>query len=73
MERLAKRLYSVEEAGEYLGRSKWRIRDMIRTGLIPVVRYDIRVFIDVNDMDELIEATKERRRGKPRPAFSKKQ
>jgi hypothetical protein len=66
MREVSKRLYSIEEAGEYLGRSKWRVRDMVKTGVIPVVKYDQRVFIDINDMDEMIEASKERRRGKLR-------
>lgn len=66
MDGIPKRLYNIEEAGHYLGRSKWMIREMVRQGKLPVVKYDRRVFIDIHEMDEMIEATKERRHGKPR-------
>jgi excisionase family DNA binding protein len=67
MNETQKRLYTLEEAGTYLGRSKHTVKEMVREGKIPVVKYDRRVFIDLHDMDELIEATKKRRRGEPRP------
>jgi excisionase family DNA binding protein len=55
-----KRLLSVEEAGEYLGRSAWAVRHLIRSGSIPEVRLDRRVFIDIRDLDALIERNKRR-------------
>lgn len=56
-----KRLYSLDEAAEYLGRSTEAVREMQYTGKIPVVRMDRRVQFDVKDLDRIIEASKEDR------------
>jgi excisionase family DNA binding protein len=37
-ETVSKRLYSVKEAGRYLGRSPWTIRRLIRDGVLREVR-----------------------------------
>lgn len=50
-----KRLLSVDEAAEYLGRSSWAVREMIRAGKLPCVRFDRRIFLDRLDLDRLIE------------------
>ena len=53
-----KRLYSIEEAGEYLGRTAWAVRHLIWNGILPSVRIGRRVQVDVGDMDRLIETSK---------------
>jgi excisionase family DNA binding protein len=57
-DRLQKRLYSIKEASEYLGRSEYALREMIWSGKIPQVRFDRRIYIDINDLDALIEKNK---------------
>jgi excisionase family DNA binding protein len=54
-----KRLYTLDEAATYLGRSTWSVRHLIWKGLLPQVRPDKRVQIDVRDMDEFIEKYKD--------------
>ena len=53
-ETVSKRLYSVKEAGRYLGRSPWAIRHLIWEGHLPQVRQGRRVMVDVVDMDQFI-------------------
>jgi len=57
---IPKRLYSIEEAAIYLGRSACAVREMIWNGKISIVQWDRRIFIDKNDLDELIEKSKVR-------------
>lgn len=57
-ETVSKRLYSVKEAGRYLGRSAWAIRHLIWEGHLPEVRQGRRVMVDVVDMDRFIEKHK---------------
>lgn len=57
-ETVSKRLYSVKEAGRYLGRSPWAIRHLIWEGHLPQVRQGRRVMVDVVDMDQFIEKYK---------------
>ena len=57
-ERPRKRLYSIPEAGEYLGRTPWAIREMIWKGKLPAVRDGLRILLDINDLDCWIEANK---------------
>jgi len=54
----AKRLCSVAEAAEYLGRSVWSLRRLIWDGELPSVRACGRVHVDVRDMDEFVEKHK---------------
>jgi excisionase family DNA binding protein len=49
------RLLTVEQAAVYLGRSKKAVEHMIANGKIPRVRFDQRVFVDVRDLEQLIE------------------
>ncbi len=56
--RLQKRLYSVEDAAIYLGRTVHAVRSLCYSGRLRVVKIDGRVFLDVNDMDMLIENSK---------------
>ena len=55
-----KRLYTLPEAGTYLGRSTWSVRRLVWAGELPAVRAGGRVHVDVQDMDEFIERNKER-------------
>lgn len=49
---------SLEEAGAYLGISKWSIRALINRGDLPAVRIGRRILIDRYDLDNLIETNK---------------
>jgi excisionase family DNA binding protein len=53
-----KRLYSIQDASVYLGRSVWAVREMIWAGKIPCVRDGKRILIDIQDMDSWIERNK---------------
>lgn len=55
---LNKRLYDLQEASEYLGRTPRAVYDMIRSGKLREVRIDRRILVDVKDMDEIIERAK---------------
>ena len=57
---LCKRLYTLKEAAEYLGRSVWGMRDLIWSQVIPVVKqYGSRkMYIDIADLDAFIEKNK---------------
>jgi len=57
-ETVSKRLYSVKEAGRYLGRSPWTIRRLIRDGVLREVRQGRRVMLDIMDLDQFIEKFK---------------
>jgi excisionase family DNA binding protein len=56
--RLRKRLYTIAEAAEYLGRSSWAVRSMIWAGKLPAVRDGKRILVDVYDLDRWIDANK---------------
>jgi len=53
---LRKRLYTLKQAAEYLGRSEWGMRDLIWKQLIPVVMNNggRKIFIDVQDLDAYV-------------------
>ena len=56
---ITKRLYTIPEAGIYLGRTKWSIRRLIWNGDLPSVRPPgRRVHVDLRDMDAFIEQNK---------------
>ena len=52
------RLFTVDQAAVYLGRSKTSLQHLIAERTIPVVRHDRRVFLDRVDLDEWIDAAK---------------
>ena len=52
------RLLDIEAAGVYLGRTPRAVRDLVRTGKIPCVRCDRRVFLDIRDLDAWIDNNK---------------
>ncbi len=56
---IEKRLYTLDEAATYLGRSTWSVRRLIWNGVLPQVRAVGRVHVDVRDMDMFIEKFKE--------------
>ncbi len=49
------RLFTVDQAATYLGRSRTAVEHMINAGKLPVVRLDSRVSLDVKALDRLIE------------------
>ena len=51
----ARRLLTVQQAAEYLGRTEAAVRQLIHKRIVPVVRFDRNVRIDVRDLDRLIE------------------
>jgi hypothetical protein len=53
-----KRLFTIEDAGEYLGRTPWAVRHLIWNGVLLSVRIGNRVQVDINDMDNLIDGHK---------------
>ena len=53
------RLLTVEQAAGYLGRSKSSVQHMVAEGVLPTVRSDRRVFLDLRDLDLWIERHKE--------------
>ncbi len=53
-----KRLYSIKESAEYMGRTPWAIRHLVWNGVLPSVQIGRRVQIDIRDMDTLIERNK---------------
>ena len=52
------RLFTVEDAAEYLGRTKEAVQHLVASGKLPTVRSDRRVFLDVKDLDQWIERCK---------------
>ena len=55
-----KRLFSIAETAEYLGRSVWSIRELIWAGKLPSVRVGKRIHLDIYDLDAFIEQNKVR-------------
>lgn len=55
-----KRLYSIPEAAQYLGRSTWSVRRLVWSGELPEVRAGRRVHLDIKDIDAFIEMNKQR-------------
>jgi len=52
------RLLTVEQAADYLGRSKSSLQHLIADRSLPTVRHDRRVFIDIQDLDNWIKGAK---------------
>jgi len=55
---LSKRLYTLNEAAKYLGRTLWSMRELVWAGKIPIVKDGKRIFIDFNDLDSYISKNK---------------
>ena len=56
--KLRPRLFTVEDAALYLGRTKKGVQHLIAAGKLPTVKSDCRVFLDRKDLDEWIERGK---------------
>ena len=52
------RLLNVAQAAQYLGRSRESVEHLIAAVKIPTVRIDRRVFVDLADLDRLIDDSK---------------
>ncbi len=57
---ITKRLYTIQEAAKYLGRSIWSIRELIWSGKLPAVKVGRRIHLDLYDLDDFIEQNKVR-------------
>jgi hypothetical protein len=55
---MRKRLYTLPEGAEYLGRTVWGVRGLIWKGQLPVVQDGRRQFLDIKDLDSYIERSK---------------
>ncbi len=55
-----KRLFTLKEAAQYLGRSEWSMRELIWAGISPVVKASgsRKIFIDIQDLDAFISRNK---------------
>ena len=56
-----KRLFTLVEAGVYLGRSPYAVRSLVWAGAIPVVRNPIggsKLFFDIEDLNRWVESSK---------------
>ena len=54
-----RRLFSIEDASIYLGRSINGVRQMLWDGKIPFIKDGKRVFVDVRDLDIWIDRNKQ--------------
>ena len=57
---LCKRLYTLKEGAEYLGRSVWGVRELIWSQVIPVVKQTgcRKIYLDIKDLNAFIEKNK---------------
>lgn len=55
---MPKRLYTLNEAANYLGRTLWSMRELVWKGSIPVVRDGKRIFVDIADLDSYVTKNK---------------
>ena len=57
---MGKRLYTLKEGAQYLGRSEWGMRELIWAGKIPVVREEgaRKIFLDLQDLNDFIQKNK---------------
>ena len=55
-----KRLYTLKEAGVYIGLSHWRVRSLIHSGQLAHVRLGRRLLVDLTDLDALIDSKKQK-------------
>ena len=49
------RLLTVRQAAEYLGRTESAIRQLVHKRILPVIRFDRAIRIDIRDPDRMIE------------------
>lgn len=53
-----KRLYSIKDAADYLGRSPWTVAEMVRTGKLAYIADGKRKFLDIQDINRWIDTNK---------------
>lgn len=58
MNPLSKRLYTLPEAANYLGRTLWSMRELVWAGKIPIIRDGKRIFVDITDLDSYVTKNK---------------
>ena len=51
----AKRLFTLKEAGEYLGRSVYSMRTLVWKGALPVIQDGRKMWVDLKDLDAYVE------------------
>lgn len=59
--KIGKRLLSIPETAEYISRTQGAVQELIYKGIIPVVKWDRRIFIDIHDLDALIDQSKKKK------------
>lgn len=52
------RLLTIDAAAKYLGRTRSAVDHMVRGGLLPTVRSDRKIFLDLRDLDRFINENK---------------
>jgi hypothetical protein len=57
--KIAPRLLSVDQGSEYLSRSAHATRHLIKAGKLHVVKIDGRIFLDIRNLDRIIEKSKQ--------------
>ena len=57
---LPRRLYDIQAVAAYLGISPWTVREFIWRGDLPCVKLGRRQYLDIRDVDQLIEQSKVR-------------
>jgi len=55
---MPKRLYTLEEAACYLGRSDWGMRDLIWGRKTPAIREGRKISLDIEDLNDYIRRNK---------------
>ncbi len=55
---ISKRLYSINEASIYLGRSVWALREMLWAGKLPYIKDGRRILLDILDLEKWIDQHK---------------
>ncbi len=57
---ITQRLYTLAEAGQYLGRSTYSVRELVWAGEVPVIQHKPRgkMWIDLKDLDRFIDSEK---------------
>jgi len=53
-DKIHKRLYTIEEAAIYLGRTVWSVRELVWKGYLPSVKVGRRVHLDFVDLNAFI-------------------
>lgn len=55
---IQKRILTLKEAAEYLGRSESGIRHLVSKGVLSSVEFDAKICFDIRDLDRAIEMSK---------------